>query len=233
MPCPICRKSSATYPARLFRPDEHAADTDHDRLFQEQWRDLRDWFESGGVLDSPQRPSVLDGWTVGDLVAHTGRSFLAVVATTDDPGQEPQSLLTYVSHYPSAATEIADGTRDLAAQISDNLLAGVDECAARGFGALALLHGPVVRGPRGSIRRSDFVATRLIELVVHGDDLSRSVPMAEPVPLLGDAVELVAQRLRDAYVERTGRAPTHETGLGWIRLAAGRVASDDPSLPLL
>jgi len=179
------------------------------------------------------RTSVLPGWTVAELIAHNGRSFIATELTVNEPHGEPQSLRSYLAHYGPAATEIADATRTLAAEIRDDLLGGLDELSERAFAHLDSLTAPVVRGLRGCITREDFVLTRLIEVVVHADDLARSLPEINPPPLLDAAVTLVSDALARAYAEVTGSAPSYPPGLPWIRLAAGRQPSPDPALPLL
>jgi hypothetical protein len=54
---------------------------------------------------------------------------------------------------------------------------------------------PVVLGPRGPIAVPDLVRTRIIELVVHSDDLSRSVPDREPVELRRSALAAATRTL--------------------------------------
>jgi hypothetical protein len=89
----------------------------------------------------------------------------------------------------------------------------------------------VFQARRGPIARDDYLRSRLLELVVHGDDLQRALGR-DDAPLLPAAVTAVSEALAAAYEERTGSRPDDE-GLGWIRRAAGRVRSDDPHLPLL
>jgi hypothetical protein len=103
---------------------------------------------------------------------------------------------------------------------------------------------------RGPIRSGDLVATRVIELVVHADDLSRSVPDRAPAGLDTGALGLVVRALLGVLAERQpGNAvevrvppygvvqciegPRHTRGtppnvvetsaLTWVRLAAGRL----------
>lgn len=185
------------------------------------------------VLAQLDAPSVLDGWTVRDLIAHTGRCFLAVetaVTVTDAPAQ---TLGAYLSRYAPAAVEISEGTKAMSGEIADALLPSLDAFAVRGFEALSRLGGPVVRGPRGPIAREDFVVTRILEMVVHSDDLSRSVPSVPPVPLVPACVEVVGSSLAAVYRERAGSEPDDPAGIAWIRAATGRVASVDPNLPVL
>ena len=204
-----------------------------EELLRSQWVALRTWIETSGVLREAQRQSVLEAWNVHELVTHIGRSFLDIPVLGPAPGGVPRSIREYIAEYGAAAGEIADGTKQLARSFSGDVLAGIDNCARLGFRALDALRAEVVRGPRGAITRDDFILTRLIELVVHGDDLARSVPQVDAPPLLDLPVAAVFDALVRAYVEVTGRSPEAGDQLDWIRLAPGRFPSDDESLPLL
>ena len=204
----------------------------HD-LLREQWVSLRAWIEESGLLDHRLEQSVLEAWNVHELVTHVGRSFLALTVLGPERVAEPQTLRAYISNYGASAQEIADGTKELARSFERDLLGGIDNCARLGFRSLDSLRTDVVRGPRGAIALDDFVLTRLIELVVHGDDLARSVPGIAAPPLLEGPVMAVAKALGDAYTEITGSTPPSGEPLCWIRQATGRVPSDDAALPLL
>jgi hypothetical protein len=206
----------------------------NEELLRSQWVALRGWIESSGLLAHAGEQSVLEAWNVHELVTHIGRSFLDFPVLGPAVGADPRSIREYISAYGAAAREIADGTKQLARSFSGDVLAGIDNCARLGFRALDALHADVVRGPRGTITRDDFILTRVIELVVHGDDLARSAPEVPRPPLLDAAVAAVSKALAQAYVEVTGREPP-ELGddLDWIRSATGRVPSADAALPLL
>ena len=98
----------------------------------------------------------------------------------------------------------------------------------------------MLQARRGPIRYDDYVLTRLLELVVHGDDLQRALGRTD-APLLPEAVDAVAAALAAAHDERVhGEEPsstdavrTDRRGLDWVRRAAGRVPDPDPLLPLL
>lgn len=202
-------------------------------LLRDQWAALREWIEESGVLDHSDTRTVLEAWNVHELVTHLGRSFLELQLLAPAARDTPLSLRTYISAYGGAAREIADGTKQLALSFAGDVLAGIDNCARIGFRALDALRADVVRTARGPISLEDFVLTRLIELVVHGDDLARSVPQVVPPPLLESSVHAVSAGLADAYREVSGQAPTIDEHLPWIRVATGREPSDDTSLPLL
>lgn len=191
-----------------------------DDLLIAQWRRLRSWLEDEAVLNGADRPSGLEGWTVGDLVAHLGLGLRLVTVVSEAPeGTVPLSLVEYVAAYPPGAAGIAAQTDDVRRELGDDVLAGLDGIAEQAFAHLAGLRTPVVQARRGPITRDDFVRTRLLELVVHGDDLARALGAASH-PGTEEAVAEVAHALAAARP------------LSWIRLAAGRVASGDPALPL-
>lgn len=200
--------------------------------FREQWLRLRTW---AGRLDPADlhRPSVLEGWSVADLVAHLGRSLDALAAAQPTAaGAIPLDLGEYVGFYPQRAHEIADITRELAATISDDPWAAVDRMAEAAFAQLTTLRDlapdPVVRARRGPLLLSAMVVSRVIELVVHADDLMRSLPdgpapAGEAGPLHPPAVTLVSAALLDIAVDRGGWQLEVVDELTWIRLACGRI----------
>ncbi|MCW2798904.1 MAG: maleylpyruvate isomerase family protein [Aeromicrobium sp.] len=202
-------------------------------ILREQWIALRRWIEESGLLDHRDDQSVLEAWNVHELVTHLGRGFLQIPLWGPAQGRDPVSLRTFLSGYESAATEIADGTKQLARSFAGDVLGGIDNCARIGFRALDALRVDIVQGPPGAISLDDFVVTRLIELVVHGDDLARSVPAIAPPPLLDHVVRAVSDAFSSVYVEATGGSPKIDDHLDWIRRASGRVADPDAALPLL
>jgi hypothetical protein len=202
-------------------------------LLRAQWADLRTWIADSGLLAHSQRQSVLEAWNVHELVTHLGRGFLQIPVLGPAQGKQPISLRAYLSGYESSAQEIADGTKQLARSFAGDVLGGIDNCARIGFRALDGLRAEVVQGPQGALTLDDFVLTLLIELVVHGDDLARSVPDVAAPPLLDRAVASVVDGLSGVYAEAAGSRPEVVDQLAWIRAATGRVPTDDASLPLL
>jgi hypothetical protein len=205
----------------------------NEELLRAQWTELRAWIEESGLLSHALEQSVLEAWNVHELITHLGRSFLDIPVLGPAHGAEPRTLREYLSTYGAAAREIADGTKQLARSFAGDVLGGIDNCAVIGFRALAALRTDVVRGPRGAITLDDYILSRLIELVVHGDDLARSVPQVAAPPLLDASLAAVAGALARAYAEVTGHQPEIGDRLDWIRAATGRLRSDEGSLPLL
>jgi hypothetical protein len=112
----------------------------------------------------------------------------------------------------------------------------------------------VIAGPRGPITAADWVATRVIEIVVHADDFSRSLPDRDAVPLVRPALALATRVLaRTLATQAPGRSvevrvppfvavqavsgPRHTRGtppnvvetdpVTWLRLATGRESFGD------
>jgi uncharacterized protein (TIGR03083 family) len=203
-------------------------------LLRSQWSVLRTWLEDVDALASRGQASGLGSWTVGDLVAHLGYG-LGMLAEIEaaPPDAEPLSLGRYVSAYPPAASTIAEKTHELALSLSDDLLGGIDAMAEESWRALDGNNDAVVMGRRGPLTRDDYLLTRLIELVLHGDDLHRALPGDLSSPVLPDALAAVSDALATAYTERAGAPPDVSDPAAWVRLAGGRTPSDDLHLPLL
>jgi uncharacterized SCP-like protein len=112
----------------------------------------------------------------------------------------------------------------------------------------------VIDGPRGPITAVDFARTRVLDLVVHCDDLSRSLPDRDAVPLDRGALASTTRTLAEILAgQAPGRSvevrvppfvavqaiagPRHTRGtppnvvetdpLTWLRLATGRMTFAD------
>ena len=133
------------------------------------------------------QPSVLPGWDVRTLTAHLVMAHQTLIAALRTPTSEPPvPIERYVQRYRPGAESIAHRTRGTAGDLPGpelvELLGAVLETLAERLADPA--PPAVILGPRGPIRRDDILATRIIEVVVHSDDLSRSLPEREPIALL-------------------------------------------------
>lgn len=202
-----------------------------------QWSRLRAWVGPLGddLLGARDRPSSLEGWTTGELVAHLGRAMEALAVCTRAPfGTVPLTLAEYLGTYPERAEDISTVTRALAAEIAHAPLTEIDRRAQQAFTVLADL-GPdghtVVQARRGPISLRDMAMSRLIELVVHAEDLVASLrgvadSAGSANPIDREARRLVADELLDIVVRRGGWSlEVTDPGL-WIRLATGRAPYD-------
>jgi uncharacterized protein (TIGR03083 family) len=200
-----------------------------------------------------RRPSSLPGWTVAELAAHVGMGLRTTHVTLGRPTPDRATTIDrYVAGYEPAKDEIRDIViADARGHDPAEVLAAVH--AERDAAATAIADLPparAVQGARGPLSVADYLLTRAIEMVVHADDLSRSLPDREPVELDRTALRLVTQALTEILAARApGRSlelrvppyaavqcvegPRHTRGtppnvvetdpVTWLRLAAGRV----------
>lgn len=214
--------------------------------FTSQLAELARWLDSVPAGDFA-RPSVLEGWDVRTLLGHIvrmRRGLGTVLQTTStDP---PVPLADYVRGYRPAAAPISADTVAITGQRpAADLLAELRE-------PLALDLPPdrtVLAGPRGAITARDWLTTRIVDLVVHTDDLTRSLPDREPAPIVRPALATAVRSLAEMLAAQApGRSvevrvppfiavqavpgPRHTRGtppnvvetdpLTWLRLATGR-----------
>lgn len=193
---------------------------------QEQWDLLRAWL-SELPEDIGPRPSPLPGWTVGEVIAHLGRTLAALSACRPAPPDvEPMSLSDYLagySHHSFRAVQIA---RNLSADLAEGRLAALDDIAEKAFAQLRRLDperagDAVVVGLRGPILLRDMLTSRLAELVIHAEDLAPLLPL--PVPVDPTARILVAEALLEVLRRRTGADVEIGDARAWVLLAAGRL----------
>lgn len=190
------------------------------------------------------RPTRLGDWSVRELVGHLARETGELSrALREEPGAAADltPVRWALTPAPPAAGPTDDGQEPAA-----RLTAAVDALA--GDLAVPLPDRPV-RTRSGTLTAPDFAVTRLVELVVHADDLTAAtgVPVAHDRQALASAVRLLA----DAFADKApGNAvelrvppyaavqcvagPRHTRGtppnvvetdpLTWLRLACGRIA---------
>jgi uncharacterized protein (TIGR03083 family) len=214
-------------------------------------------------------PSGLPGWDVRLLVVHIVRQ---IGVLRDVLGEEPAptvgkpsgvkpsgvkptvgkptDLDTWTRSTAGIAAQLDASTRAQAEHTDDPVAALAAEAAA--LPALkdeALRTDRLTTRPFGGMRALDLTVTRLVELVVHGDDLARAtgVPLttdrqalAAVVRLLADALaskapgNSVEVRIPPYAAVQCVPGPRHTRGtppnvvetdpLTWVRLATGRVS---------
>ncbi|MFG2841708.1 sterol carrier family protein [Kitasatospora sp. NPDC048296] len=206
-------------------------------------------------LDLPTR---LGDWRVRELLAHLAVQLDFLPVHLDDPleGRPVLDLLGWVSAVATVAPALDAQTRERAAAGFGGDAASVAAAFGRAADALTGLlerseaADPVRRleGRLGSMLLSDLLVTRLVETVVHADDLADALGLAA-FPHDRQAVAAVTRLLADAFADRVpGGAvelrippyavvqavpgPKHTRGtppnvveadpLTWIRLATGR-----------
>ncbi|MCW2525676.1 MAG: hypothetical protein JWM76_536 [Pseudonocardiales bacterium] len=202
------------------------------------------------------RPSVLDGWDVRMLVAHLVLVHVGLVTILESPSaQAPVSTGEFVRRYRRDVAQIAASTERTAGDLKPKeLLDRLESAVPTIERAVAAGVPNVVEAPRGPTRGIDFLRTRVVELIVHSDDLSRSLPERDPISMERAALAGTVRTLAEALTEQApGRSvevrvppfvavqaiagPRHTRGtppnvvemdpLTWTRLATGRMAWSD------
>ncbi|MEP7021414.1 MAG: sterol carrier family protein [Pseudonocardiales bacterium] len=201
-------------------------------------------------------PSALGDWDVRTLVGHVLLVHVGLLRALDRPTNDrPSAPHEFVSRYRRDAVMIDQSTREMTGERSvEELRAKLAEAALLIDAKLRQPYPRVIDTPRGVTTAADYLTTRLVELVVHADDLSRSFPEREPVPLpraaLAGATRALAEILAAQAPGRTVEVrvppfvavqaidgPRHTRGtpanvvetdpLTWLRLATGRVLFGD------
>lgn len=207
--------------------------------------------------------SVLAGWDVRTLLTHLRMTMTALAQRLNHPSSAaPVEVGDYVALLSAAAAtadelaiaELAvdDLAKAAAAPSSVHELCAAISAVRDPRSALAGVDpSSVIDTGRAALRVRDWARTQLLELVVHSDDLSRSLPTREPItltrPALADAVRLTAEIFR---FQAPGRSvelrvppfvavqvvpgPRHTRGtppnvvetdpVTWLRVATGRSA---------
>lgn len=221
----------------------------------EQSRALLGWLR-GLPEDAYGQSSVLAGWDARTLVAHLLVSERATARVLGLPSREkPLPVHAYLARYRPSADAIAAATAEAAGTHSGpELTAALGHAVDAVAVALAGAQPPVVQAPRGPLRADDWVETRIVELVVHADDLTRTFTDREPAPLVrpavGRAVRTLITVLAGVHPGRSVEVrvppyaavqcgvgepgPTHQRGtppnvvetdaVTFLRLASGRIA---------
>jgi hypothetical protein len=203
-------------------------------------RSVRDLIARPEVADSWERESACAGMTTGGLADHLATQLGTTVRLiAAEPSSQPP--LSLAEHYRRAAwvhsgpdepanTEIRDSSNKQARVGSAALLDQVatDLTALPGTLAAAATRTPdavLVPWQGWALTTADFLLVRMMEMVVHSDDLAASVGVPTP-EFPGDVVAAVLGLLTEVAVERHGqtalvralarpqRAPAHVSAFG-------------------
>ncbi|HEY2297126.1 MAG TPA: sterol carrier family protein [Jatrophihabitans sp.] len=210
---------------------------------------VADWL---GSSYEPDAPTVLSGWTLHTLVGHLvgNKDGLQTYLAIASPGPA-MPVAAYVQAYAPAAADITAASYAVAADLGP---ADLLDRLRTPVAVPSLADTAVVAGPRGAISALDFARTRVVDLVVHCDDLSRSFPSRPPVPLLRPALATTVRTLAEILAAQApGRSvevrvppfvavqavagPRHTRGTPpnivetdpatWLRVATGRTPFAD------
>ena len=138
------------------------------------------WWRSvvGAVDDHHWDQTALGEWTVRELVAHTNRAYKTVITYLTGDTVDPTPIATAADYFRIVLAEetphvhIADRARRDAAEVTDwisetDALAKSCEKLVADTPGEAVCHLMV-----GEMALSQYLATRVVELVVHGLDLA-------------------------------------------------------------
>jgi uncharacterized protein (TIGR03083 family) len=211
---------------------------------------LADWLATLPA-ESFAAPSVLPGWDVRTLVGHVVSVQDGLSAALRRRSSEvPYRAADYVRLYRPAADHISDRAFAAAAEREPReLIAALREPGRVRTAANGVADRTAVAGGRGPITALDWAITRTVELVVHCDDFTRSLPQVAPVPLHRAALATTTRMLAQTLAARApGRSvevrvppfaavqavegPRHTRGtppnevetdpITWFRMATGR-----------
>lgn len=192
--------------------------------------------------------SPLPGWRVSDLVAHLSMCAGLAARWLAEPAPERAevSVGPYLLSLSAAASAVDEGTRSFAAGKAPAELRGLVRTAVDSLRDVVVSTDParVIPTRLGGMRFDDFLATRCVEGVVHGLDLSpagdpdagalriatRTLLAALVAKAPGHAVEV---RVPPIAAVQCVEGPRHTRGtpsnvveldpITWVRLAAGRL----------
>jgi uncharacterized protein (TIGR03083 family) len=181
-----------------------------------------------GLLESPEvaarwgEPSACAGFTIGGMAAHLGWQVQSARLAVEAPRPAAGAVVTELTgHYGQAAWLGADldapvnvGIRDTGEERAQagpveqvRLTRQAREALAEAFVALdsqEVIAVPWIAGR--AMTAHDVLATRVLELVIHGDDLA--VSLGVPTPLASDAAyERVIGILAGVSMRRLGPLP--------------------------
>jgi Mycothiol maleylpyruvate isomerase N-terminal domain len=120
----------------------------------------------------------LGEWTVRDLVGHTLRAVTLVRTYRCDQEETAAPTLTASEYFIAALQSIGDPAavaqrgRDAGAALGDHPFAYVQSEYAATVAAINNIH--FVQTPVGLMTRNEYLRSRIVELVVHTNDLQRA-----------------------------------------------------------
>ena len=218
----------------------HIVDTLERELtaIEQTYRNLtdEDWQRSTRL--QPLDPS-LKLWTIFELAGHFDISIGLTRMLIADPQPGGQPGRDRVSFFIFPRSEVAPVVYDYAYKMVEGKSpADMPDVLHETFSktiAEARANPPDTIGPGyyALMRLDEFVASRVVEAVVHGLDLTDALGLDELAS--DDAVTIAADILDDLLARRTvrGRPADLSDNRDWVRAASGRAEHNDPRLPLI
>jgi len=179
----------------------------------EQSRTVLAWLH-GLQVETFERPSVLPAWTVRQLAGHLVLVHAGFALSLDQPTNEVAlPIHEFVTRYRRDVEMIMAATLEASAGLTGpEVIAGLEM-------------SQVISTRRGPTTTEDYVATRIVELVIHTDDLNRSLPEVAPAELHRSALSRCTRTLAGILV---GRHPGRSVEVRVPPYAAVQCAIGDP-----
>jgi hypothetical protein len=171
-------------------------------------------------------PSALPGMTVGGLAGHLANQILSVRPTLAEPVAQGAEPISALDHYKRAvwvgAPRDSEANAGILARAEERCAAGPSATAAEAREELAALRAElgserpaadrVVFVPQTgwALTLDGFLTTRLLELIVHLDDLAASLG-GEPAPVDDEAYDAVLTLLARLAAHRHGQSAVLST----------------------
>jgi uncharacterized protein (TIGR03083 family) len=171
----------------------------------EQSRTVLAWL-SGLPTKAFERPTVLPDWSVRQLAGHLVLVHVGLKRQLDQPTSEPAlQVHEFVTRYRRDVEMIKAATLEASAGLTGpavvaRLESAVDDLQVRLDRGVNM--SQVISTPRGPTTIEDFITTRIVELVVHTDDLNRSVPEVAPAALQRNALARCTRTLAGILADR-------------------------------
>lgn len=164
---------------------------------------VRDWLHSL-PFDSFARRSVLPEWDVRQLTAHIVLIHAGLLKVLDKATDErPIPPHRFVRLYRENVDAISFATVETAAdKTPDQLLLELDQAIAALRTRFAAPVPKAIGATRGPTLTEDFLTTRIVELIVHSDDFSQSLPDLPPVPLDRNCLAAAVRSLADILAKQ-------------------------------
>jgi uncharacterized protein (TIGR03083 family) len=176
----------------------------------EQGRTVQQWLAALPPQDFA-RASVLPGWDVRTLTGHLILIHAGLTRLLGKPSaKRPLPTYEFVRRYRRDVAMITEATRAVTTDHTGPEL--VDQLGAALDGLEQALSDEasqpsVLDTPRGPATVGDFIATRIVEVVVHADDLSRSLAEREPITLRRAALSRCTRTLAEILAgQQPGRS---------------------------
>jgi uncharacterized protein (TIGR03083 family) len=176
-----------------------------------------------------ERPTVLPAWTVRQLTGHLVLVHAGLTQSLDQPTNEVAlPIHEFVTRYRRDVEMIMAATLEASAgltgpEVIARLETAIDDLVTRFDAGVEMSR--VISTRRGPTTIEDYVATRIVELVIHTDDLNRCLPQVAPAELHRGALSRCTRTLAGILA---GRHPGRSVEVRVPPYAAVQCAIGDP-----